>query len=82
MPITFLGCIYYPWAKLDKMPLASARSLISPIVYMSEGLRAAAHPHFALNPTWTQAASLRCSGSSSSYSPELGVKGFVRRVIG
>src|SRR6185312_12476045 len=44
MPITFLGCVYYPWAMLDKMPVLQHAVLINPIVYMSEGLRAALTP--------------------------------------
>jgi ABC-2 type transport system permease protein len=44
MPITFLGCVYYPWAKLDKIPWLQNGVLINPIVYMSEGLRAALTP--------------------------------------
>jgi ABC-2 type transport system permease protein len=79
MPITFLGCVYYPWARMDRMPWLQRGVLLNPIVYMSEGLRAAltpALPHmdagrivamlwfFLLLLTW------------------LGVKGFIRRVIG
>jgi len=39
VPITFLGCVYYPWAKLDKIPWLQIGVLVNPIVYMSEGLR-------------------------------------------
>ena len=44
MPITFLGCVYYPWAALGKDPhihWLQVAVLLNPIVYMSEGLRAA-----------------------------------------
>jgi ABC-2 type transport system permease protein len=44
MPITFLGCVYYPWAQLGKIPWMQYGVLINPIVYMSEGLRAALTP--------------------------------------
>jgi len=44
VPITFLGCVYYPWALLDKIPWLQYGVLINPIVYMSEGLRAALTP--------------------------------------
>src|SRR5665213_1057789 len=44
MPITFLGCVYYPWAQLQPMPKLQYGVLINPIVYMSEGLRAALTP--------------------------------------
>jgi ABC-2 type transport system permease protein len=44
VPITFLGCVYYPWAALGQMPILQHAVLINPIVYMSEGLRSALTP--------------------------------------
>jgi hypothetical protein len=44
MPITFLGCVYYPWAALKSVKWLQVGVLINPIVYMSEGLRAALTP--------------------------------------
>ena len=45
VPITFLGCVYYPWAGLVKhIPWLSVAVLFNPIVYMSEGLRASVTP--------------------------------------
>jgi ABC-2 type transport system permease protein len=44
MPITFLGCVYYPWAALTHIRWLQIGVLINPIVYMSEGLRAALTP--------------------------------------
>ena len=44
MPITFLGCVYYPWAALDSIKWLQKAVLLNPIVYMSEGLRAALTP--------------------------------------
>src|ERR1700722_7232969 len=44
MPITFLGCVYYPWAALDKIPWMQRGGMINPIVYMSEGLGAGLTP--------------------------------------
>ena len=79
MPITFLGCVYYPWTALTHIRWLQFGVLVNPIVYMSEGLRAAltpALPHmhpalilgmlvfFLLLLTW------------------LGTRGFLRRVIG
>ena len=42
VPITFLGCIYYPWSALDGRS-AGCRSpcSLNPLVYISEGFRAA-----------------------------------------
>src|SRR5580658_1680630 len=44
IPITFLGCVYYPWAKLTPIRWLQIGVLVNPIVYMSEGLRAAVTP--------------------------------------
>lgn len=44
MPITFLGCVYYPWAALTTIKWLQIGVLINPIVYISEGLRAALTP--------------------------------------
>src|ERR1700722_9817884 len=44
MPITFLGCVYYPWAALSRLHWLQLGVLVNPIVYMSEGLR------FSLTP--------------------------------
>ena len=78
MPITFLGCVYYPWAALDRIKWLQMGVLVNPIVYMSEGLRSALTPMAHMSPvlilgmlifflvllTW------------------LGIRGFLRRVIG
>ena len=78
MPITFLGCVYYPWAALKPLPIMQHAVLINPIVYMSEGMRAGvtSMPHmneamivgmllfFLLLLSW------------------LGMRGFYRRVVG
>ncbi len=45
MPITFLGCVYYPWAQLSTIRWLQIGVLINPIVYITEGLRAALTPH-------------------------------------
>jgi ABC-2 type transport system permease protein len=44
VPITFLGCVYYPWAALTNIKWLQVGVLVNPIVYMSEGLRAALTP--------------------------------------
>jgi ABC-2 type transport system permease protein len=44
VPITFLGCVYYPWAALSHIRWLQISVLVNPIVYMSEGLRAALTP--------------------------------------
>lgn len=40
MPLTFFGCVYYPWLALDSLPWLKIAVLANPVVYLSEGLRA------------------------------------------
>jgi ABC-2 type transport system permease protein len=78
IPITFLGCVYYPWAQLDKIPALQYGVLINPIVYMSEGLRAAltSTPHMG---PWIIVGMLLFFLCLLTY---VGIRGFLRRVIG
>jgi ABC-2 type transport system permease protein len=79
MPITFLGCVYYPWAKLDTMPILQHAVLINPIVYMSEGLRAAVTPTLPhMGPIYI----LLMLSFFLVLLTWLGIRGFIRRVIG
>ncbi len=43
-PMIFLGCAYYPWRGLDAVPVMKYVVLIDPLVYVSEGMRAALTP--------------------------------------
>ena len=79
MPITFLGCVYYPWAKLDAMPWLQRGVLINPIVYMSEGLRAAVTPTL---PHMNPIVILLMLTFFLVFLTVVGIKGFLRRVIG
>jgi ABC-2 type transport system permease protein len=38
------GCTYYPWALLDRVPAMKWLVLVNPVVYVSEGMRAALTP--------------------------------------
>jgi ABC-2 type transport system permease protein len=79
MPITFLGCVYYPWAMLGKLPWIKYGVLINPIVYMSEGLRAALTPTLQhMNPV----VILTLLSAFLVLLTWLGIRGFLRRVIG
>lgn len=44
VPLSLLGCVYYPWVTLHAIPWLQYLTLINPVVYMSEGLRAALSP--------------------------------------
>ena len=41
VPLTFLGCVYYPWEAMDGIRWLQILVLLNPMVYVSEGLRAA-----------------------------------------
>lgn len=44
VPLTFLGCIYFPWQSLEAIPWLKVVVLVNPLVYISEGFRAALTP--------------------------------------
>ncbi len=78
IPITFLGCVYYPWAGLQSIRWLQLAVLVNPIVYMSEGLRAALTPGVAHMPDGYIILALIVSFVLLGW---LGLKGFLRRVI-
>ena len=78
VPITFLGCVYYPWAKLGSMKWLQYGVLFNPIVYMSEGLRAAVTPSIDHMPwSWIFVALT----FFTALLGRLGLKGFLGRVL-
>ncbi|AEU35179.1 ABC transporter permease [Granulicella mallensis] len=78
MPITFLGCVYYPWAALAPIRWMQLGVLVNPIVYMSEGLRAALTPTLGHMP---EAMILLMLCFFLVLLTWLGMKGFRRRVL-
>ena len=50
VPLTFLGCIYFPWQALEAIRWLQVAVLANPLVYISEGFRAALTtvPHMSL----------------------------------
>lgn len=78
VPITFLGCVYYPWALLEPIPWLQTMVLINPLVYMSEGLRAALTPDLPHMPPWASLGALAAQTAALGW---LGVRGFVSRTI-
>ena len=79
IPITFLGCVYYPWAELKYIKWLQIGVLANPIVYMSEGLRAAVTPGLEhMNP----ALILALLTAFLVLLTAAGIRGFLRRVIG
>lgn len=78
IPITFLGCVYYPWAALTPIPVLKYAVLVNPIVYMSEGLRAALTPSLGHMPEAAIITMLVFFLCALYYA---GLRGFLRRVI-
>jgi ABC-2 type transport system permease protein len=78
VPITFLGCVYYPWAYLNKIRWLQVAVLFNPIVYMSEGLRASVTPEIAHMPWW---AILLALVFFTAALGRWGLRGFLGRVL-
>lgn len=78
VPITFLGCVYYPWAALDKIRWLQYAVLLNPIVYISEGLRGVVTPDIPHMPWW---AALMALLACLTLLGRWGLKSFMRRVI-
>jgi ABC-2 type transport system permease protein len=78
VPITFLGCVYYPWAWLRTIPWLKYGVLFNPIVYMSEGLRAAVTPSIAHMPWWAILVALLFFTAALG---RWGLRGFLGRVL-
>jgi len=78
VPITFLGCVYYPWGFLNHIRWLQIAVLVNPIVYMSEGLRAALTPEI---PHMPAAFILLALLASTSILGWIGMRGFLRRIL-
>jgi ABC-2 type transport system permease protein len=78
VPITFLGCVYYPWAALEHLRWLQIGVLANPIVYISEGLRAALTPSMGHMPAAWILIALVFFLALLTW---LGMRGFRRRVI-
>jgi ABC-2 type transport system permease protein len=78
VPITFLGCVYYPWAALGHIRWLQIGVLLNPIVYMSEGLRAALTPSMGHMPEALVLAMLVFFLVLLTW---VGMRGFRRRVV-
>jgi ABC-2 type transport system permease protein len=77
IPITFLGCVYYPWASLGSIRWLQIAVLVNPLVYMSEGLRASLTPQLPHMPV---PAFLGAITLSLTLLSTLGVRAFLGRV--
>jgi ABC-2 type transport system permease protein len=78
VPITFLGCVYYPWALLHTIRWLQILVLINPLVYMTEGLRAVLTPDLPHMPVGVILVAL---AAATVVLAVVGMRGFVRRTI-
>jgi len=77
-PMIMFGCTYYPWRGLDKFPALKYAVLINPLVYVSEGLRAAITPSV---PHMPLAAILAALVTITLLLLWAGMRGFRRRAV-
>lgn len=78
LPLSFLGAIFFTWESLGPVPVLKYAVLINPMVYMSEGLRAATVtgiPHLPLSVVYPALTGL------TVLFTVVGVHGFRRRVL-
>jgi len=79
LPLTFLGAVYYPWTALEAVPWLQWLVLLNPLVYVSEGLRAAITPSIS---TMAPVVVLLALAASTGLLTLVGLRGFVRRTVG
>jgi len=78
IPMTFLGCVYYPWSTLSKIAWLKWAVVINPLVYLSEGLRLALAkgvPHMPVVAIYTVILAFTVALL------RIGIAGFRRRVL-
>ncbi len=78
IPTTFLGCVYYPWQELVAIPWLQMVVLVNPLVYVSEGLRAALTPQLPHLLPWVSIGALTVA---TAVLGAIGVRGFHNRVL-
>jgi ABC-2 type transport system permease protein len=77
IPITFLGCVYYSWSSLEPIRWLQVAVLVNPLVYISEGFRAA----LTASPTMSLWAVYGALIGFAALFTWLGITGFKRRVL-
>ena len=77
-PLIMTGATYYPWASLGSLPWFQAITLLNPLTYASEGMRAALTPEV---PHMDLIFILLGLGVSIVGFGAWGIRGFLRRAI-
>lgn len=78
-PMIMFGCTYYPWQGLDQFPVLKYAVLVNPLVYISEGMRAALTPDVDHMPLSAIVGALIALTVGLTW---LGLRGFRKRAIG
>ncbi len=78
LPVIFLGCVFYPWKGLETIPWLQVVVLVNPLVYVSEGLRAALTPQLPHLLPWVSIGALTVATTALGA---IGVRGFHNRVL-
>lgn len=78
IPLTMLGCTYFPWQNLGKVMWLKWAVLVNPVVYMTEGFRAALMNGIPHMPLYGIYGALIAAGTLFTW---IGVRGFERRVV-
>ncbi len=77
-PMIMFGCAYYPWAGLKVVPVVQKLVLINPLVYASEGFRAALTSQLPHMPLWLIFGGLLGFSLFFTY---VGLRQFERRAV-
>jgi ABC-2 type transport system permease protein len=77
-PMMMFGCAYYPWSALKVVPVMQYGVLINPLVYVSEGMRAALTPSLPHIPL---AAVLSVLALITIFFWTLGIRSFEKRAF-
>jgi ABC-2 type transport system permease protein len=78
-PMIMFGCTYYPWRGLDRFPFLKYAVLLNPLVYISEGMRAALTPGVVHMPIGAVLGALIAMTAVLTW---VGLRGFRKRAIG
>lgn len=78
-PMIFFGCAYYPRQGLSAVPVMKYAVLINPLVYVSEGMRAALTPAASHMPLGAVVGALIVI---TAVFWTMGMRSFMKRAVG
>jgi ABC-2 type transport system permease protein len=78
VPVTLLGCVYYPWSELSSLRWLQFTTLFNPLVYVCEALRATLTPGTLHMPVWVLLVVL---GGGVLLVTAASVQTFTRRLV-